>query len=161
MRSASLYLLREMPIFGGVEETALQFIMNHAQILSKPKGELFFKEGDLASAMYVLEAGAVEVFRTWKGKDYTLNFLNPGDCLGEMSLMGFRPRSASARALQDCKVIEITTNLLSELLNVHPRQFMLIQMNMGREVCRRLVDADKRIFICKIERDIDIDQQAS
>lgn len=161
MRSSRLQLLQEMPIFGGVELTALEFIMNHAEILNTPKGALFFKEDDLANAMYVLESGNVEVFRTWKGKDYTLNFLNPGDCLGEMSLMGFRPRSASARALQDCRVIEITTNLLSELLNVYPRQFMLIQMNMGREVCRRLVEADKRIFICKIEQDNDIGQRAS
>ncbi len=152
MRQSRLQLLQEMPIFGGVGEQALEFILNNANIIKVNKGQYFFQEDDLANSMYVLEKGEVEVVRAWQGKKYTLNSLNPGDCFGEMALMGFRPRSASVRALQDSQAIEITTGLFSELYDAYPQQFTLIQMNMGREVCRRLCEADTRLFIDDIEK---------
>lgn len=136
-----------MPIFGAVDEQTLKFVLDHANIIRVKGGQFFFQEDELASSMYVLEKGSVEVVRTWKDKQYTLNFLNPGDCFGEMALMGFRPRSASIRALQVCSAIEITTDLFTELYDAYPQQFTLIQMNMGREVCRRLYAADARVFI--------------
>lgn len=147
-----MQLLQEMPIFGGVGEQALEFILNNANIIKVNKGQYFFQEDDLANSMYVLEKGEVEVVRAWQEKKYTLNSLNPGDCFGEMALMGFRPRSASVRALQDSQAIEITTGLFSELYDAYPQQFTLIQMNMGREVCRRLCEADTRLFIDDIEK---------
>ena len=152
MRQSRLQLLQEMPIFGGVGEQALEFILNNANIIKVNKGQYFFQEDDLANSMYVLEKGEVEVVRAWQEKKYTLNSLNPGDCFGEMALMGFRPRSASVRALQDSQAIEITTGLFSELYDAYPQQFTLIQMNMGREVCRRLCEADTRLFIDDIEK---------
>ncbi|MEN8167186.1 MAG: cyclic nucleotide-binding domain-containing protein [Pseudomonadota bacterium] len=147
-----LQLLQEMPIFGGVLEQTLEFILNHAGVIEVDKGHYFFQEDDLANSMYVLETGEVEVVRAWQGKEYSLNHLNPGDCFGEMALMGFRPRSASVRALQDSQAIEITTGLFLELYDAYPQQFTLIQMNMGREVCRRLYEADTRLFIEDIKR---------
>lgn len=152
MRQSRLQLLQEMPIFGGVLEQALEFILNHAGVIKVNKGHYFFQEDDLANSMYVLDKGKLEVVRAWQGKLYSLNLLNPGDCFGEMALMGFRPRSASVRALQDSQAIEITTGLFTELYDAYPKQFMLIQMNMGREVCRRLYEADRRLFIDDIER---------
>lgn len=152
MRQSRLRLLQEMPIFGGVEEQTLDFILDNANIVQVNTGEYFFREDELANTMYVLEKGKVEVVMAWQDKQYTLNFLNPGDCFGEMAIMGFRPRSADVRALLDCQAIELSTGLFSELYGVYPQQFTMIQMNMGREVCRRLCEADKRIFITDIKR---------
>lgn len=152
MRQSRLQLLQEMPIFGGVGEQALELILNNANIIKVNKGQYFFQEDDLANSMYVLEKGKVEVVRAWQGKQYTLNLLNPGDCFGEMALMGFRPRSASVRALQDSQAIEIAIGQFPELYDAYPQQFTLIQMNMGREVCRRLCEADTRLFIDDIKK---------
>ncbi len=153
MKRSRLQLLQEMPIFGGVDELALEFILDSAQIINISKDQFFFHEEELATAMYVLDKGKVEILRIWQGKQYLLNYLNPGDCFGEMALMGFKPRSASVRALQDCSAIEITTDLFSGLFNAYPQQFTMIQMNMGREVCRRLCAADTRLFLLDIKED--------
>jgi len=142
----SISVLQNMPIFGGVSEATLTFLLQSAQHISRATDEYFFQEEELADAMYVIERGRVAVNRQCDGKQYKLRELVQGDCFGEMALMDCKPRSASAQALEPCQAIQIQTSLISDLYGAFPDQFTLIQMNMGREVCRRLREADKRLF---------------
>jgi hypothetical protein len=50
------------------------------------------------------------------------------------------------RASQDCSAIRISSADLYRIYGHDLKQFALIQMNMGREVCRRLRDANSRLF---------------
>ena len=56
------------------------------------------------------------------------------------------PRSASVRAVEDCIAIHISAAHLYQVYAQDLKQFALIQMNMGREVCRRLREANSRLF---------------
>jgi CRP/FNR family cyclic AMP-dependent transcriptional regulator len=151
MRESRLRLLQNMPIFGAVQEQTLDFILETASIVEVNKGNYFFQEGEPANCMYVLEKGHVAIFRVWEGVQYKLRELNAGDCFGEMALMDTMPRSATVYALQDCQAIEITTQQFYEVYNKYPDQFILMYMNMGRELCRRLRDADSRLFLKELE----------
>ncbi len=77
--------------------------------------------------------------------------LNEGDCFGEMAVIDHFPRSASVRAAKDCVAIEISAANLYRVYAQDLKQFALIQMNMGREVCRRLRSADNMLFGAKLE----------
>jgi CRP/FNR family cyclic AMP-dependent transcriptional regulator len=151
MRESRLRLLQNMPIFGAVREQTLNFILESASIVEVNKGNYFFQEGEPANSMYVLEKGHVAIFLVWEGVQYKLRELNAGDCFGEMALMDTMPRSATVYALQDCQAIEITTQQFYEVYNKYPDQFILMYMNMGRELCRRLRDADSRLFLKELE----------
>lgn len=146
MDSDKLQLLQGMPIFGAVQSDVLQKLLQHCNHITMDKGQHFFREGDLAQSMFVLEKGHVVVYRKWEGLLYKLRELHPGDCFGEMALMDCKPRSASVQAMENCEAIEISTSQLSGLYQHFPEQYVLIQMNMGREVCRRLREADERLF---------------
>jgi hypothetical protein len=50
------------------------------------------------------------------------------------------------RAVDDCRAVEVGTNDLLRLYECDIEQFALIQMNMGREVCRRLRATDELLF---------------
>jgi CRP-like cAMP-binding protein len=63
-----------------------------------------------------------------------------------MAVMDLSPRSASVRAVEDCTAIRVSAANLYRLYEQDPKQFALIQMNMGREVTRRLREADDRLF---------------
>jgi CRP-like cAMP-binding protein len=63
-----------------------------------------------------------------------------------MALIDCKPRSATVRADTDGRVIRITAEQLGDLYGPKPEQYTLILMNLGREVCRRLRDADERLF---------------
>ncbi len=143
-------MLQEMPIFGGVNEATLELILNKAKIVEVAKNDYYFREGDLDNSIYILERGQVAVYRYWNGKRYRLRKLDKGDCFGEMALMDCRPRSAEVMATDDSSAIQVSAAQLAELYKSDSEQYTLIYMNLGREVCRRLRDADSRLFIHEI-----------
>ena len=151
MQEARLALLCGMPIFGGMSKDTLVFILGLASIAHVPKGEFFFHQGDPADSMFVLEEGKLAVLKTFEGHDYLLRTLEKGDCFGEMALLDLLPRSASVLALEDSRGIEISAAALYEIYKTDVEQFVLMQMNMGREISRRLRAADDRLFQAKVE----------
>ena len=150
MPQARIELLQSMPIFGGVRANIIQFLLGLCPVESVPKHEFFFREGDQADSMFVLEAGKADVLKSWQGQDCLLRTLNQGDCFGEMAVMDLCPRSASVRAVEDCTAIRISAANLYQVYSQDLKQFALIQMNMGREVCRRLRELDDRLFSARI-----------
>jgi CRP/FNR family cyclic AMP-dependent transcriptional regulator len=148
-------LLQNIALFGALSPAALDFLLQRARSVSRNRGEYFFREGDQAQSVYVLESGRVSVIKRWQGEDFLLRPLAPGDCFGEMALMTMFPRSASVLAAEDATAFKIGAAALLELYAHDLEQFTLLQMNLGREVCRRLRDADERAFHCLHEKTAD------
>lgn len=146
MLASRIELLQSMPIFGATREDTLQFLLAQVRTVAVPTGEYFFRENDAASSMFVLEAGRATVVKNWQGRGLVLHSLGSGDCFGEMALMDLCPRSASVLAEEDCRAIELTAADLLRLFEHDAEQFALIQMNIGREVCRRLRATDDLLF---------------
>ena len=144
-------LLQRMPIFGGIRADILHFLLGLCPVVAVAMEQFFFREHDQADSMFVLETGKAAVLKSWQGQDYFLRTLKQGDCFGEMAVMDLCPRSASVRAIVDCTAIHISAASLYQVYSQDLKQFALIQMNMGREVCRRLREADNQLFSARIE----------
>lgn len=112
-------------------------------------GDYFFREQDEGKAIYVLVSGTVEVTRCWAGEERSLAQLNPGDCFGEMAIIQIVPRSASVRALEACEAIRTDSSAVAALCCDDIEQFALLQMNIAREISRRLHKADDRLLEAK------------
>jgi CRP-like cAMP-binding protein len=63
-----------------------------------------------------------------------------------MALLDLFPRSAAVRAVDDCVAIELAPTDLLRVFEHDSEQFALIQMNIGREMCRRLRTTDEMLF---------------
>ncbi|HUL63292.1 MAG TPA: Crp/Fnr family transcriptional regulator [Burkholderiaceae bacterium] len=146
MQTKRIELLQRMPIFGALRQDTLEFLLEQARAKAVPAGEYFFREREPADCIYVLEAGRAAVIKAWQDGEFVIRQLERGDCFGEMALMDFFPRSASVRALADCEAIALAPADLYRLFERDAEQFALIQMNMGREVCRRLRESDEQLF---------------
>ena len=146
MNDNRLRILQEMPVFGGISDAALKLLLDQAQEHAIRQGEFYFREQDQGQAMFVLQTGKVAVIKTWEQHDYLLAELGPGDCFGELALIDFYPRSASVQALEDCRALELPNAALYSLYQQDIKQFTMIQMNMGREVSRRLRDVNEKLF---------------
>ena len=146
MLASQIELLQRMPVFGAIRAEVLEFLLGHAEQRRVAQGEWFVREGEIGDRMYVLESGRVAIVKGWQGRDVLLNHLNAGDCFGEMALMDLHPRSASVLAETDCCAIQLTPDHLMRLYERDLEQFTLIQMNIGREVCRRLRMTDDLLF---------------
>jgi CRP-like cAMP-binding protein len=149
MSENRIKLLQSMPVFGAVNEDTLAFILERTRGLTVPAGDYFFHEGAEATAFMVLEAGSVEILRAHDGEQIRLATLEAGDCFGEMALIECRNRGASVRALEDCTALEIPIEILHALYERDLEQFVLIEMNVAREISRRLREASDRLFEAK------------
>jgi CRP-like cAMP-binding protein len=63
-----------------------------------------------------------------------------------MAIIDLQSRSASVRAVTDCRAIKINRATLHELYRKDLEQYAIIMMNMGREVSRRLREVSERLF---------------
>jgi CRP/FNR family cyclic AMP-dependent transcriptional regulator len=139
-------LLAATPVFGGLSEETIGFLTKLAQPMAVEAGYHFFREGEESQVMYVLQSGQVEIYKTWQSTSKALRIMNPGDCFGEMALVDLFPRSASALALESCEALQITAPALHALYQHDLEQFTMLQMNMGREISRRLRLIDDMLF---------------
>jgi CRP-like cAMP-binding protein len=146
LQAARIEMLQRMPFFGGIRSDAIEILLDPVRTLRVAAGRYFFRENDPGDSMFVLESGHASVLKRWQARSYELHSLGPGDCFGEMSLMDLGPRSASVRAVEDCSAIEVSADALLRLFERDAVQFALVQMNMGREVCRRLRTTDDLLF---------------
>lgn len=146
MPTVRLELLQQMPIFGAIGDEALKFLLEPVPSITVAAGEFFFRERDPADCMYVLESGRVTVLKDWAGRELVLHQLGPGDCFGEMALLDLFPRSASVRSLEECRAMALTPAHLYRLFEHDAESFALIQMNIAREMSRRLRESDEQLF---------------
>lgn len=146
MLAQRIELMQQMPVFGAIDAQAIEFLLGSAPVVQVKAGDFFFREGDPASSMFVLETGHVTVSKSWQGFELLLRRLDEGDCFGEMALLDLFPRSATVRADADCRAIEVSAANLYRLFEHDPEQFALVQMNIAREMSRRLRVTDDLLF---------------
>lgn len=83
---------------------------------SYKKGEIIFSEGEIGEHVYLIQNGKVRVFKLISDQERTLAILGPGDFLGEMAIIEKKPRSASAEALEESKMLVLDQNTFEELI---------------------------------------------
>lgn len=101
--------------------------------------DFIFREGDLGTVMYIIQSGRVEILkRQANDEERQLAVLGQGDFFGEMSILENLPRTASARALETCKLVEINGSTFDHMLRKNPE----IAVRMMRKLSRRLRETD-------------------
>ena len=144
-------LLGDIAIFGGINQDAIHFILSKATLVNKKKNQYYFNENDIAENMYILISGEVEVVKIRDDNAYTISTLQKGECFGEMALLDHYPRSASVRCSQNSTALQIDIDCFEKLYQRDVKQFAILQMNLGREVCRRLREANELLFENEID----------
>ena len=80
-------------------------------------GETVFSEGDTGTTMYVLLEGQVELTKRAEGGSQLLKCVDrPNDFFGEMALIDSQPRSATATATTDTRLLVVTNATFEQLV---------------------------------------------
>ncbi len=92
-----------------------------------------FNEGDPSKAMYLVRKGAVRVFKKKGDATIEIDTIRVGQILGEMAFLDGNPRSASAEALMETEIIEISNQAMEGTLNTSPEWLkILLKTIVGR-----------------------------
>lgn len=139
-------MLRNLSIFGALSEDAIGFLRDRCESVEIEAGADFFVQGEMGDAVFIVSTGRAAVLRAFEDECLLLAELGPGCCFGEMALVAISPRNATVRALTDCVALRLRNLALLQLYQHDLEQFTLVQMNLGREVARRLAVADQSLF---------------
>jgi signal transduction histidine kinase len=108
--------LRNIPLFEDLPEQELEQVCAMSRRIQLKQGELLFAEGDTGHTAYVIEEGALEIFKGLSPNKVLLAERKPGEVIGEIALLEDTPRMASARASTETTLIEIKKDQIDELL---------------------------------------------
>jgi CRP/FNR family cyclic AMP-dependent transcriptional regulator len=70
-------------------------------------GAAVFQEGDQGDCMYVIQTGSVKIIKSTPDGDVHIATLEEGEIFGEMALFESLPRSATATALGDTRLLTV------------------------------------------------------
>ena len=109
-------------LFGDLSEEEFQQVLTRIKSYQVDKEGLICKEGEQGDSMYVISQGKVGIYKYTikEKKEVLLNILEAGDFFGEFSFFSQQRRSASARALTDVSLLEMTRGDFDEIKRAYP-----------------------------------------
>lgn len=142
-----------MPVFGGLRDDIVKRLLDGSHYVEREGGEPFFLEGDRGDSSFIVEAGSAALFKPGEsGASHQIRSFLPGECFGAMALLGVYPRSGVVKALEKCRAVEIKADQLFSIYQTDPEQYLLMFMNMARDLSRRLRDTDDQLVALLDER---------
>jgi len=99
-------------------------------------GEIIFQEGEKGDVMYVIQSGKVKISKNSSSGDITMVTLQSGDIFGEMALFDKLPRSASATAEGDTRILSIDKKKLFSTIWKDPTVVLKVIETMSGTIRR-------------------------
>jgi CRP-like cAMP-binding protein len=98
--------LRRVPFFAVLGEEELRRLAGHCVVRRLGGEELLFAEGDACEGMYVVQSGAIKVFKMADtGREQVLVIERAGSTVGELPVFDGGNLPASAAALEDSSLL--------------------------------------------------------
>lgn len=112
--------------------------------------EIIIKQGEQGDCMYIVQEGMVEIVNETDQGDVLLALRGKGEFFGEMAIFERKPRSATARALGEARVLTIDKkNFLRRVYEDPSLAFHLLQT-----MSARIRELSTEASLIQIKRDV-------
>ncbi len=106
-------VLQKVAVLFTLSDNLLRSLARQMQPGFAAKGSTIIKQGDAGDSLYVVEEGRAEVaVQQAEGHEITIAYLGDGDFFGEMALISEEVRTASVKALTDCRLLVLDRDTL-------------------------------------------------
>jgi CRP-like cAMP-binding protein len=130
-------MLKDVPLFGGLNGKQLKTIAAGGKELSYVPGQHIVDEGAIGVGFFLILDGRVRVRKGNK----TLAELKKGDFFGEMSLFDDQPRSATVEAISATKCMGLTEWIFTGMVKSNPD----IALGLMKVLAARLRQSNKAL----------------
>lgn len=100
---------------------AVYFESTQELLRTYPKNTMIFSESQNGPDMFILQDGQVKISKVVNGNEVTLAMLKKGDMFGEMALLENKPRSASAIAHEQCRLMVVNRENFDQMVATQPQ----------------------------------------
>ena len=123
------------PLFAAIEPDAAHALFSSMTRVLLARGQTAFHEGEPGDRLYVIGSGKVKLGRRSNdGRENLLSILGPAEMFGELSLFDPGPRTATATAVSDTVLYELShTEMISWL-----EQYPAVAKHLLEALARRL-----------------------
>jgi CRP-like cAMP-binding protein len=135
----NLRALGGIELFGELSFSEVLEVAGALKTAEFERGDEILGEGDASQSLYIIADGRVEVQRGEK----RLAVLGAGSHFGEMALLTNRPRSATVRATEPCRVLVLTREQLYPLFQNNPVIAVKFLWNLSVRQSLRLDEASE------------------
>ena len=136
----SLSTLSRLGLFGAVDLEQCAGLLAKCPSKKCKSGDLLLYKDQDNSSMYVIVDGNLGLHIHEQAPAVVT--LNPGDTVGEMSVIGGQPVSVFVKAQTDCKVLEIPENLLWEFVSTD----INFAKNLMKLFVKRMLDLNRLVY---------------
>ena len=124
--------LRKVPLFADLSEQELSFLAERAVPHRLRDGEMVFSEGEPCQGLYVIESGAVKIFKTSvSGREQVLTTEGPGQSVAELPVFDDGDYPASAAAVKDTTLLFVGKRDFQALCLQHPQVALKVLKVVG------------------------------
>ena len=114
-------VVHRAPLFAALDDEAAAELQASMVGLHLRRGDVLFAEGDPGDRLYVVVDGKMKLGRTsGDGRENLLAILGPGEMFGELSLFDPGPRTASATAVTEARLLGLGHDDLQPWLRHNP-----------------------------------------
>ncbi|MBF0499504.1 MAG: mechanosensitive ion channel, partial [Candidatus Riflebacteria bacterium] len=114
-----LNLVSSIDFLAGIDRPHRAYLAENLQELWFESGEIIVEKGAQETDFYIIDSGKVSVFLD-NGSANPVAKLAGGDFFGEMSMLTGEPRSATIRAEQETRVLQMNRNVIEHVLSENP-----------------------------------------
>jgi predicted acylesterase/phospholipase RssA/CRP-like cAMP-binding protein len=113
--------VRDSDLFIGLDDAQVEEILARMRPIAAKGGQVVCREGEPAESMFLITGGRVRVtVLRDSGEESLLNFLGRGNHFGELAMLIAAPRSATATAVIDSHLLELTRDDFQRLMATLP-----------------------------------------
>ncbi len=141
-------LLKQMPLFSSLSPQALAAVDARLQTKRVVAGDVFVRQGEARSSLFIIAEGLVEVFTTDKeGREKINGRIGVGEHFGEYALFADTPYPASCRAIKDTRLLLLDEPTFDRLVADYERiSHYVEQIGSGRLMVRKREASAKAIL---------------
>ena len=117
------------------------------------KDVVIFRQGELQFSMYEIVSGSVYIYTDYgKDSERLLVEMKPGQTFGEMSLLGYRPRSATAVAASDVELIKVEDADFEAYIAKNPQRLLQMMRQLSERTRDLTMDYNDALYTVSMIR---------
>jgi len=130
-------VVRTAPLFSALDHESAASLRASMTLVKVSKGNTLFKEGDAGDRLFVVVEGKLKLgTSSIDGRENLLSILGPGDMFGELSLFDPGPRTATATAVTDARVLALAHDQVIGLVTQHPQVSLELLARLAQRLRR-------------------------